>query len=164
MIRPLPAVFFAAAFVAATNPLAAQSETVTATVTYEVREINEVDLSGGPGPLVVTRASAGTAPADAVDESTTWTVTTNQAGRKITGVLDTDLPPGLTLRIVLTPPDGEGSAGSVPLSTAPQDLVTGFGSISSSGLGVTYTLSATTEAGVVPRDSRIVTFTIAADV
>lgn len=163
MTRPLSPVVLAAALAAAT-PLAAQSETTTATVTYEVREINEIGLSGGPGPLVVTYASAGTAPADAVDESTTWTVTTNQTSRKITGVLDSDLPPGLTLRIALTPPDGGGSAGSVPLSTAPQDLVTGFGSINSSDLGVTYTLSATTDAGVVPRDSRIVTFTITADV
>lgn len=162
MSRPLSPVVFAAALAAAANPLAAQS--VNATVTYEVTEINEMDLSGDPGPLVISRTSAGSAPVDATDQTTTWTVTTNQADRKITGVLDSNLPPGLTLRIALTPPEGGGSAGSVPLSTAPQNLVTGVGSISSSDLGVTYTLSASTQAGVIPPGSHTVTFTIAADV
>lgn len=104
MIRQLSTALLAAALAAAANPLEAQSETVT--VTYEVREINEMDFSGDTGPLVVTQTSAGGAPADAVDESTTWTVTTNQAGRKITGALDSDLPPGVTLRIALTAPAG----------------------------------------------------------
>lgn len=163
MIRPLSGAVLAAALAAATNPLAAQIGTATATVTYEVSEINEIHLSGNPGPLVVTRASAGTAPVDAIDQTTTWMVTTNGASRKITAVLDSDLPPGLMLRIALTPPDGGGSAGSAPLSTAPQDLVTGFGSISSSDLRITYRLSATAEAGAIPPGSRNVTFTIAAD-
>lgn len=163
MIRPIAPFLLAAALAAATTPLPAQSGTATATITYAVSEINEIDLSGDPSPLVVTRAHAGTAPVDAVDQTTTWMVTTNQPSTKITGVLDSELPPGLTLRITLTPPDGGASDGSVPLSIAPQDLVTGFGSISSSKLGVTYTLSATTAAGVILPGTRIVTFTIAAD-
>lgn len=71
MIRPFSRVVLASA-IAVSNPLTAQSETATATLTYGVREINEIGLSGEPRPLFVTRASPGVAPADAIDAATTW--------------------------------------------------------------------------------------------
>lgn len=135
----------------------------TATVTYEVREINEISVSGDPGALIVDRAQAGAPPTTAVDEGTSWSVTTNGSGKKITASLDAALPPGLTLSVSLAAPDGATTAGHVSLSPSAQDLVTQLSGVQADGLLVTYTLAATVAAGVVARDSRVVTFTITAE-
>lgn len=135
------------------------AQTASATVTFEVREIDEISLSGDPDPLVVSRSSEG-AIMSAVDAGTAWSVTTNQTGRKVTALLDSDLPPGITLHVRLDPPTGGTSRGSVPLATTARDLIVDFGSVRAADLGITYTLSATAEAGVLSRTSRVVTFTI----
>jgi hypothetical protein len=70
------------------------------------------------------------------------------------------MPSGVTLSVSLAAPSGAASAGSVSLGTVAQDVVTGIGTVSASGLNVTYTLSATAAAGVVASDSRTVTYTI----
>jgi hypothetical protein len=67
------------------------------------------------------------------------------------------MPAGVTLTITLAASRGV-SAGAVTLSTVAQNVVTGvtarmFGQV------ITYTLSATAAAGVVPLQTRIVTLT-----
>jgi hypothetical protein len=165
MTRRLIAPLFLAPALLASSPYAApgQTDVATATVTFEVREVNEISVSGDPGPLVVDRAQAGAPPTAAVDEGTTWSVSTNGSAMKITASLDAALPAGVTLSVSLAAPDGAAAAGLISLSPTAQDLVTQLSGVQADGLLVTYTLAATAAAGVVPRDSRIVTFTITAE-
>ncbi|HEX6938881.1 MAG TPA: hypothetical protein VF158_05675, partial [Longimicrobiales bacterium] len=75
-------------------------------------------------------------------------------------VSDTDLPAGITLTVELAQPTGATSAGPVTLSTTAQNAVTGISKLAETGLGITYTLSATAAAGPLPAQDVIVTLTI----
>lgn len=161
-IRRCPA-FYLALFAGTVPGLSAQQTTATAYVTYEVTEINEISISGDPGPLVVEHAVAGDGLSVAIDEGTTWTLATNGSGKKITAFLDAGMPAGVSLAVALAAPEGASTAGAVALSPTPQTLVSQVAKVRGEGLRVTYTLSATPQAGTVARDRRSVTFTIVAD-
>lgn len=149
----------AAALVAATATAAqAQQQTVT----LEVQAINQMSVSGDPGALTISSATAGSAPTAAQDASTTYAFTTNQTGAKITAAVDQALPSGVTLSVALAAPTGATSAGAVALGTTDADLVTGITKLNESGRTITYTLAATAAAGVVSSTSRTVTFTVVA--
>jgi len=134
--------------------------TATQTVTYEVTAINEISVSGSPAALTVNTATAGSAPTDATDASTTWAVTTNQNGAKITAAIDTAMPTDTTLKVNLAAPTGATSLGAVTLGTTAVDAVTGISQLNESSKTVTYTLSALPTAGVIASASKTVTFTI----
>lgn len=133
------------------------AQTATATATYEVQAINEVSVSGNPAALIISTAAQMTG---VTDNTTTWSVTTNQTGAKITGEIDTDMPTGVTLKANLTAPSVGTSAGAVTLSAVAADLVTGMTEVQGTALGLAYSLSATTAAGVVPSATKTVTYTI----
>lgn len=134
----------------------------TQTVTFEVKAINKMSVSGNPGALVVSDATAGSAPTDATDASTTWAVTTNQTGTKVTAAIDLAMPSGVALKVDLGAPTGATSAGAVALGTVAADLVTGITKLNESAKTITYTLSATSAAGVVASTTRTVTYTVVA--
>jgi len=134
--------------------------TATQTVTFEVQAINEISVSGNPGNLVVSTATAGSEPDAATDNSTSYSITTNQSSKKITGAIDLAMPANTTLQINLTAPTGGSSAGNVTITTTAADLVTGIATVAESGLTITYTFSATVDAGVVASDSRTITLTL----
>lgn len=141
----------------------ADTTTSTQTVTLQVDAINELGVSGSPS-LVVNSATAGSAPDDAVDASTTWAITTNETSKKLAGDIDTAMPSGVTLSLeVQAPTESDGStatgtsAGAVTLGTTALDMVTGISNAQSSGRSLTYTLSATTDAGTLASTSRTVT-------
>ena len=152
--------FIIAASVLAFGAAEASAQTATSSVTYEVQAINEMSLSGDPAALVINAATAGSAPDDVVNSATTWAITTNEISKKVTGAIDTDMPAGLTLSVALGAPVGGTSAGAKALTSVATDLVTGLGTVQESGMGVTYTLSATTDAGVVASSNRTLTYTI----
>lgn len=151
---PLAAVLAA---VAATEASAQQQ-----TVTLEVQAINQMSVSGDPGALTISTAAAGSAPTSVSDASTTYAITTNQTGTKITGAVDAALPSGVTLGVALAAPSGAASTGSVALTTTDADLVTGITKLADPSKSITYTLAATPAAGVVASTSRTVTFTVVA--
>ncbi|MEN3370007.1 MAG: hypothetical protein V7609_2150 [Verrucomicrobiota bacterium] len=134
------------------------------TVTYEVQAINELAVSEATASLTVNAAIAGSAPTSANDSTTSYAITTNEAGRKITGSINTAMPSGVALSVNLAAPSGATSAGPVALSTTAQDLVTGISTLNESGKSISYSLSATAAAGVVPSASKTVTLTITAEV
>lgn len=136
--------------------------TATQTITYEVKAINELSVSGPPASIVINTANAGAEP-DTLSKSTTYAITTNET-KKITGKLNENMPAGVTLKIKLAAPTG-GSSPTLPvtLTDGEADLVTGVSRIAETGLVVTYTLSATAEAGTIAlNSSKSVTLTIAA--
>ena len=149
-----------AAIIAAGSAANASAQTATQTVTYEVQAINQIAVSGSPS-LVISTAVAGSAPTS-VTAAATYAITTNESDRKITAQLDSDMPAGVTLSLQMAAPSGGASTGAQALSTSAVDLVTGVSLLNEAGLGLTYTLSATSAAGVVPSATKTVTFTVAA--
>lgn len=133
----------------------------TQTVTYEVGTINEITVSGDPGNLTVNAATAGSEPDAAVDSTTTYSITTNGTGKKITGGINTAMPTGTTLKVNLTAPTGGTSAGAVTLSGTAANLVTVITKLAEGPIAIEYTLTATVAAGVVSSAVKTVTLTIA---
>lgn len=136
------------------------SNVATQTVTFEIQAINEISVSGDPGNLVINSATAGSQPNSDSDNSTTYSITTNESDKKITGKIDSAMPANTTLQINLVAPTGGSSQGNVTLTTTDADLVTNISQVAQSGLTITYTFSATVSAGTLSSDSRTVTLTL----
>ncbi len=141
-----------------TAATAAQAQTATQTVTFQVDAINQIAFTGSPS-LVINSATAGSAPASAT-ASGSWAVTTNQSNAKITASINSVMPSGVTLTANLAAPAGASSAGATTLGTTAVDVVTSLTQVAEGSLNVTYGLSATAAAGVVASQSRTVTYTI----
>ena len=137
----------------------AQAQTTTQTVNFAVNAINQIAFVGAPS-LTITTAVAGSAPTSVSNAASTWAVTTNQTGAKITASIPLAMPAGLTLSSSLAAPAGATSAGFLALGTVAVDLVTVITKLAQGSLGVTYKLDATAAAGVVASGSRVVTYTI----
>jgi hypothetical protein len=131
------------------------------TVTYQVTSIDEISVSGNPGALIVNTADPGSQPTAVTDASTSFSITTNNSSRKITGSLDSAMPANTSLKVTLTAPTGGASAGQVTLNATAQDLVTGISTLAESGKTISYEFSATLDAGIISSSQRTVTFTIA---
>ncbi|CAI07689.1 hypothetical protein ebA2787 [Aromatoleum aromaticum EbN1] len=140
------------------------ADTATQSATYEVQPINELSVSGNPGALVINAATAGSAPNQVSDATSSYAITTNESTRRITAAIDTAMPAGVTLKVSLAAPTGATSAGAVTLGTVATDVVTGISTLNESGKVITYTLDATSAAGVVTSASKTVTYTIAATI
>ena len=147
------------ALTTAVAPMLASAQTATQTVTFAVNAINQISATGSPS-VTVTTATAGSQPTDATDASSTWAVTTNQTGAKISASIPTAMPAGLTLSVNLVAPAGATSAGVTALGTVAVDLVTSITKVAQSGMTATYHLSATAAAGVVGSATKVVTYTI----
>ena len=138
---------------------AAQAQTATQTVTFAVNAINQIAFTGAPS-LTITTAVAGSAPTSVTDATSSWAVTTNQTGAKITASIPSAMPTGLTLSASLAAPAGATSAGFQALGTTAVDVVTVITKLAQGSLAVSYKLDATAAAGVVASSTRVVTYTI----
>jgi hypothetical protein len=120
-------------------------------------------VSGSPAAMVINTAVAGFTPTDDTDAATTYSVkTANKTPIKITGRLNSPMPPGVTLTVNLAPTTGATSNGTVTLDATARDLVGNITHNNVRTAAITYVMSATPAAGVVAPQSRTVTFTIAA--
>jgi len=140
------------------SALPARAQSDTQTITFEVQAVDALSVSGNPASLTVS----GTLD-PVTDNSTTYDVSTNGTGKKVTGQITTDgdMPANTTLEVNLAAPTGGSSAGDVTLvSASAGDLVTGIETLDESGLTITYTFTATADAGVIASDTRVVTLTI----
>lgn len=119
----------------------------------------QVTVSGSPAQMTISTAVAGGVPNSVSNSTTTYTVTKPASGSwTITAQLNTTMPVGVTLTMSISAVKGAASAGPVTLTTAPVKVVTGITKRQASQ-GITYTLSATLAAGVVPVQTRRVTLT-----
>jgi hypothetical protein len=132
------------------------------TITFQVRPINRIAVSGNPSPLIIITAVVGSQPTEVSDATTTYAITTNACyeGSEITASLDSDMPTGVTLTVNMAAPTGATSEGDVALTASPQAVVTGLVNVAESGDLITYKLDATVAAGVVASATRTVTFTL----
>ena len=137
------------------------ADNASQTVTYQVSSIDEISVSGNPSALIVNAAVPGSQPTAATDAATSYSITTNNSSRKITGGINSAMPSNTSLKVSLTAPTGGSSAGQVTLTTTAQDLVTGISTLAESGKSISYEFSATLAAGIISSSQRTVTLTIA---
>jgi hypothetical protein len=120
--------------------------------------------SGTPANMIVSTVVAGSQPAPITDATTSLDITAKCGGtcfNHVTAAIDLPMPPGTTLSIALgSPPAPATSAGTVILSTLPQSVVNGLKQVRITSLSITYVFTATVAAGVLPLQSRTVTFTL----
>lgn len=135
------------------------AQRATQVVTFRVEAIEQVSVDGSPS-LTISTATAGSAPTSVTATGSSWNVTTNLTGAKVTASLESDMPRGVTLSVNLTAPAGATSAGLTPLGTSPVDLVTNLSKLTATQLPLMYKLDATPRAGIVTAGTRVVTFTI----
>jgi hypothetical protein len=122
---------------------------------------DSISVSGLPGSLIISSATAGSDLAPVTDATTTYDIDITSSTKKITGELDTAMPTHTSLNVTLAAPAGATSNGQVTLSVTAHDLVTGIAvGTSRSGLGISYEFTAGVHAGVVSAESKTVTFTI----
>lgn len=159
-MRKIPIILLVVGSLFLMSGIAMAASSTTQTVTYAVSAINEISVSGNPAALTVSTATAGSAPNSVSDATTTYAITTNETGKKITGAINTAMPAGVTLTVNLTAPTGGTSAGATSLGTSASNLVTGITTLNESGKTITYSLSATSAAGVVSSASKTVTLTV----
>jgi hypothetical protein len=121
-----------------------------------------VVVSGNPGLLRVSTAITGSEPVAVSNSTTTFTVTTPNPNRphKVLAQLNAAMPTGLTLTAEFDPPPGATSLGPIALDMTARDVVTAIPRNTNSTQLITWTLTASVLAGVVPPTSRIVTLTI----
>ena len=136
------------------------AQTATQLVQFQVNAINQIGVSGNPAPLVVSTATAGSAPTSVTAGGSSYAITTNEANKKITASIDQALPAGVQLEVSLDAPSGAASVGQVVLTTAPADVVTGISAISAASLAITYRLSASATVQMPTAATRTVTFTV----
>ena len=117
-------------------------------------------VSGSPSTMRITSAVAGAQPTSVVDASTTYTMDPKQNNKKLVAQINAPMPTGVTLSVTLDAPPGATNVPNVALGTTAQTVVTNIDAQKKFTLGITYTLSATPAAGVVPLQSRTVTLTI----
>lgn len=119
-------------------------------------------VSGSPATMKVSAAIPGFGLTPVTDASTKYTFFEFSGGHhEITAQIDAPMPAGVTLTVDLAAPSGATSAGPVALGVAAHPVVTNISSGFSRNT-ITYELSATPAAGVVPVQTRTVTFTIIA--
>ena len=120
-----------------------------------------LSVSGSPAPFTITTAVAGSAPTPITDGVTTYFVKAkNAAGpQKISAQLDAPMPLGTTLTVQMVASPGATSMGAVSLDATARNVVINIVRDAGATYGITYVFSATVAAGVVPMQTRTVTFT-----
>lgn len=136
------------------------ASSTTQVVTMEIDAVNEISISGSAPTLTIDAATPGSGPTSVSSSGITYSITTNESDKKITGSIDSNMPTGTTLTANLGAPTGATSAGAVSLSTTDADLVTAISTLSETGKTLTYNFSATAAAGTLASFTRTVTFSI----
>jgi hypothetical protein len=123
-------------------------------------------VSGSPGTMAIrSTAAAGLPPASVADATTTASIKTlaGPGAAKLTAQLNASMPAGVTLTISMSATPGGTSLGPVALDATARDVLTGIAGFNGTSTNaITYTLSATAAAGVIPLQSRTVTLTLTA--
>lgn len=124
--------------------------------------LDTLTVSGNPAPMTINTATAGNQPNSVSNNSTSYSILTLLGGRRITGQLNVNMPANTTLRVQLqAPPLGAVSQGLVTMTTSPANLVTNIGILAlTTGLTITYQLSATVAATPVNNSTVTLTLTL----
>lgn len=122
---------------------------------FVVEPLNQIGQIIGPSPSFTF---TGKGPCPCVEN--TYSIATNGINKKICGFLDQNMPSGTHLWVNLSPPSGARSMGNQELSATPVDLVIELSQVSEAELPMTYSFTATPEAGVISGATRVVFYTL----
>lgn len=124
--------------------------------------LTALSVSGGPVSLIVNTALAGSQPTAAVNSTASYTVTAKKTAgiKKLVGSINQLMPANTTLTVELVAVSGATSLGPVALDMTPRDLEIAISKENATVASIIYTFTATIAAGVIPAQSRIVTFTL----
>ena len=145
-------------------PLVALAQTgssVVQTLNIEVKPITKLAVSGNPGALYITDASAGSDVLSVSDNNSNYSMMTNLDNMKIVASINNPMPEGTRLMMKLESSKGS-SSGLVDVSNAmsPVEVVTALGKGSDLNQSITYTFAANASIGQLNVDSRVVTLTL----
>lgn len=145
-------------------PLVALAQTgssVVQTLNIEVKPITKIAVSGNPGALYITDASAGSDVLTVSDNNSNYSMMTNLDNMKIVASINDAMPAGTRLMMKLESSKGS-SNGFVDVSSAmsPVEVVTALGKGSDLNQSITYTFAANASVGQINVDSRVVTLTL----
>ena len=145
-------------------PLVALAQTgssVVQTLNIEVKPITKIAVSGNPGALYITDASAGSDVLTVSDNNSNYSMMTNLDNMKIVASINNPMPEGTRLMMKLESSKGS-SSGLVDVSNAmsPVEVVTALGKGSDLNQSITYTFAANASIGQLNVDSRVVTLTL----
>ncbi|MDP2887084.1 MAG: hypothetical protein Q8P51_18920 [Ignavibacteria bacterium] len=145
-------------------PLVALAQTgssVVQTLNIEVKPITKIAVSGNPGALYITDASAGSDVLSVSDNNSNYSMMTNLDNMKIVASINNPMPEGTRLMMRLESSKGS-SNGFVDVSSAmsPVEVVTALGKGSDLNQSITYTFAANASIGQINVDSRVVTLTL----
>ena len=124
-------------------------------------QVTVLSVSGSPAPFTITTAVAGSQPTPITNSVTTYYIRARHPGgaQKISARLDAPMPLGTTLTIQMVASPGATSLGPVSLDASVRDIVINIDREPGTTYGITYVFTATIAAGVVPTQTRTVTFT-----
>ncbi len=128
------------------------------TLNINVAKIVQFAFNASAVSLTINTATAGVDPAPATGSST-WAVTNNTSNALLSASLDSPMPTGMTLSVLLGVPTGSTST-TVTLTGVSQQ-VANLTKSAQAGLAVTYTLTAPASAGNYV-GTRVVTYTVVA--
>ena len=112
--------------------------------------------------MVINSAVAGAPPTTQLTSTAQYRVkVASGTTKQIKASINSAMPAGVTMTVSLVAPSGATSVGPVTLTTTPQTVVTNVTNTSfSPNLTITYTLSATSPAGVVASSNKTVTLAV----
>ena len=124
-------------------------------------QVTVLSVSGSPAPFTITTAVAGSQPTPITNSVTTYYIRARHPGgaQKISARLDAPMPLGTTLTIQMVASPGATSLGPVSLDASVRDIVINIDREPGTTYGITYVFTATVAAGVIPTQTRTVTFT-----
>ena len=127
-----------------------------------VAQFVTLTVTASPGAMnIVSVAAAGSQPTFVTDATTSYRVTSLFAPqKKITAQLNAPMPVGMALTATYAATGGGTSSGPVALDATARNMVINIGAAFGANGAITYVLSATVVAGVVPTQARTVTLTI----
>jgi hypothetical protein len=145
-------------------PLVALAQTgssVVQTLAVEVKPITKIAVSGNPGALYITDATAGSDVLSVSDNQSKYSMMTNLDNMKIVASINSPMPVGTRLMVKLESSKGL-SNGFVDVSNAmsPVEVVSGLGKGSDLDQTITYTFAANPSVGQINADARVVTLTL----
>jgi hypothetical protein len=125
---------------------------------------SSISVSGNPGLLRISSATAGSDLAPVSNATTTYDLHITSGTAKITAHINSAMPADTNLRMSLVAPTNSTSLGLVTLMPTDKNLVTGIpNGTNLIELGITYQFSASVSAGVISSSTKTVTLTVTAN-
>jgi hypothetical protein len=135
-------------------------------ISIVILPVVRMSINSPSGFLRVSELSQSNLLPVAATANATYSISTNESGKRITCALNNTIPANTSLTLNMEAPTGATNMGDVVLSTQAKDLVRAIPACSASNLNISYTFSAYTNgqpSNAVSSSSANLTFTFLDD-